>query len=218
MDAILWKDLLSLRRNKKTILLFFIASIIILLCIMYGFASLKQGSLPMISYFYGAFLILGLVQEPSSLQDGSFEALLATHLSLKKITFKRVMLSSLAGLLLALMTAGISWAILQIIGYEIKILWREVALSIILSLLITISATGIPRAEFFTIARNRFLMWLIPLSWQAVMLLLFLSFFFENILPVVWALSVIYLVFFSLLFLFGRVDKEAIILWRSSSK
>jgi hypothetical protein len=172
----------------------------------------------MISYFYGAFLILGLVQEPSSLQDGSFEALLATHLSLKKITFKRVMLSSLAGLLLALMTAGISWAILQIIGYEIKILWREVALSIILSLLITISATGIPRAEFFTIARNRFLMWLIPLSWQAVMLLLFLSFFFENILPVVWALSVIYLVFFSLLFLFGRVDKEAIILWRSSSK
>jgi len=216
MDAILWKDLLSLRRNKKTILLFFIASIIILLCIMYGFASLKQGALPMISYFYGAFLILGLIQEPSSLQDGSFEALLATHLSLKKITFKRVMLSSVAGLLLAVMTAGVSWAILQTIGYEIKILWREVALSIILSLVVTISATGIPRAEFFTIARNRFLMWLIPLSWQAVMLLLFLSFFFENILPVVWALSVIYIAFFSLLFLFGRVDKEAIIL--SSSR
>jgi len=210
MDAILWKDLLSLRRNKGNMALLLVAGIFMSLSLMWGFAVLKPGLLPFISLLSGT-VISGIFQEPTSLQDGSFEALLATHLSPKKIIFKRVMFSSFVGWLLALMTVSISWFILRIINHEVEILWCEVTLSILLSLLLTIGAVGMIRAELFTIATHRFFKWMIPLLWPTTLVLLVLSFFFKEILLAIWILCVFYLVIFSLLIRFGKGNKESII-------
>ena len=164
-----------------------------------------------ISLLYG-LLISAIIQEPPYLQDGSFEALLATHLSPKKIIFKRVMFSSFVGWSLALMTVGISWFILRIINHEVEILWCEVTRSILLSLLLTIGASGIMvGAGWFTIATHRFVQWMLVLSLPTTFVLLFLSVFFKEILLVIWILCVFYLVIFSLLIRFGKVNKEVIL-------
>ena len=212
MDAILWKNLVSLRQNKWNMAFYLVFLIFISLIAIGDSAVLKQGLLPLISLIYG-LLISAIIQEPPYLQDGSFEALLATHLSPKKIIFKRVMFSSFVGWSLALMTVGISCFILRIINHEVEILWCEITLSILLSLLLTIGAGGMSSAGWFTIATHRFVQWMLGLSLPTTLVLLFLSFFFKEILLVIWILCVFYLVIFSLLIRFGKVNKEASILW-----
>ncbi len=213
-DAILWKDLIFLKKGIKTLIVS-LAMMIGMTCfigIVNPYLSLEV-LLPFLSLIFTTMIFGGICENTREMISGFLEAIAATHLSLKKVFFKDVMFSVIIGMILSIFTFFVSIIILKTFGYEA--VFSNLGSVLILSLFASIGSLGIQREGGISLPfSNSFFNNLLGFVTLSFYLFSFLIFFIDWAYMVLWIMSIIGVVIFLILSFFGRENKEAVInLW-----
>ncbi len=212
IDAILWKDLIFLKKGIK-ILIVSLAMMIGMTCFIGIFNPSLEVLLPFVSLIFTTMIFGGICENTRDMMSGFLEAIASTHLSLKKVYFKDILFSAIIGLILSIFTLLVSIIILKTFGCEAE--FSNLGSVLILSLFTSIGGLGIQREGGISLPfSNSFFNNLLGFVILPFYLFSFLIFFIDWAYTVLWIMSIIGVVIFLILSFFGRENKEAVInLW-----
>lgn len=213
IDAILWKNLIFLKKGIKTLIVS-LAMMIVMTCfigIVNPYLSLEV-LLPFVSLLFTT-TIFGICENAREMMSGFLEAIASTHLSLKKVYFKDILFSAITGMILSIFTFLVSIIILKTFGYEAG--FSNLGSVLILSLFTSIGGLGIQREGGISLlSSNTFFNNLLGFVILPFYLFSFLIFFIDWAYTVLWIMSIVGVAIFLILSFFGRENKEAVInLW-----
>ena len=212
IDAILWKDLIFLKKGIKTLIVS-LAMMIGMTCFIGIVNPSLEVLLPFVSLIFTTIIFGGICENTREMMSGFLEAIASTHLSLKKVFFKDVMFSAIIGMILSIFTFFVSIIILKTFGCEAG--FSNLSSVLILSLFTSIGSLGIQREGGISLPfSNSFFNNLLGFVTLSFYLFSFLIFFIDWAYTVLWIMSIIGVVIFLILSFFGRENKEAVInLW-----